>query len=106
LVIVNFHDFLRLREGEYDLTTISEIEDPDYRYSLVVLDNGLGFRRSIPRKIPDFSKRIQLPPGVRGNTVELWQPGQIAVISVFSPETWKTKVYDLIRFAPGPSPVV
>jgi hypothetical protein len=68
------------------------------------MENGLGLRRAIPRKIPDFSKRILLPSGVKGNTIELWYPGQIVVISVFSPETWKTKLYDIIRFAPGPSP--
>ena len=68
------------------------------------MEDGLGFRRAIPRVIPDLSKGADSAVGLRGNTVELWRPDQIVVVSTFSPNTGRTRVYDIIRFAPGPSP--
>jgi hypothetical protein len=104
LVLVNFHDFLPLKEHEYNLTEISAITDSEYNYWLIVMENGIGFRRDIPCVIPDLSKGIEGVIGLRGRTIEISQPDQIIVVSIFLPNTGRTRVYDIIRFRPGPSP--
>jgi len=103
LVLTNLDNFTPLKEDNYDLTRISAIKDSQYRHWLIVLENGIGLRRAIPRVIPDLSRGDRIV-GLRGRTVEISQPDQVIVVSTYSPNTGQTIVYDIIRFVPGPSP--
>jgi hypothetical protein len=103
LVLSNLNNFAPLKEGNYDLTRISAINDSGYRHWLIVLENGTGIRRAIPRTIPDLSRGDRIV-GLRGRTVEISQPDQVIVISTYLPNTGQTKVYDIIRYVPGCSP--
>ncbi len=103
LVLSNLHNFAPLEEGSYDLTSISEIEGSEYKHWLIVLENGIGIRRAVPQIIPDLSKG-ENGIGLRGRTVEISQPDQVVIVSTYLPDTGQTKVYDIIRFVPGPSP--
>ena len=104
LVLANLNNFAPLKEKSYNLTKISAINDSQYRHWLIVLENGIGLRRAIPRVIPDLSKGADNVIGLRGRMVEISQPDQVVVISTYLPSTGQTIVYDIIRYVPGPSP--